>query len=104
MEEEISEQTSSSLIMISSDRIATREDCLADFKFRCLEVLSIGGDLEVVKNAISDGECPFIEFKFEKDGEFRKARRHYRKFYDTALVNDFLKIIEEVENVKPIGN
>lgn len=85
----------------------TRKEYLSDFRFRCHEITIKGGDLEAVKTAVSMGECPFIEVGFEKDKEYRRMRRYYRKAMSfitgwerltirNGLRDDLLKIIKEV--------
>ena len=73
------------------------QEYLEDFKFRCSEIVVRNGDLETVKKAILQKECPFIEIGFEKDMEFRRMRRYYRKAIHNGLKDDLLKVIAEAE-------
>jgi len=73
----------------------SRCEYLEDFRFRCFEIVIKEGDLETVKKAILQKECPFIEAGFEKDTEFRRMRRYYRKAIQNGLKDDLLKIIAE---------
>lgn len=77
-----------------------REVYLNDFKERCLKV----SDLNTVMTLVIKADCPFLDMGFDKDLVFRKMRRYYRANIDNGLRNDLLKIIEEVQNVKYVGD
>jgi len=73
------------------------QEYMEDFKFRCHDIIIKGGDLESVKKAILRKECPFLDCQFERDAEFRRMRRYYRKEIHNGLMVNLLKIIGEVE-------
>jgi len=73
------------------------QEYLGDFKFKCLEIVIRDGDIEAVKKAILQKECPFLDCAFEKDAGFRRMRRYYRKAIQNGLMDDLLKVIGEVE-------
>ena len=72
---------------------ATREQLLKDFRERCLKIVN---DLELVRQHIINRECPFLDMNLEKDMRFRAARRYYRNHIHNGLMDDLLRIIEEV--------
>jgi len=73
------------------------DEYLSDFNHRCHAVIVSGGSLLKVKEAILRKECPFIEAGFERDAEFRRMRRYYRKTIQNGLMDDLLRVIGEVE-------
>jgi len=73
------------------------DEYLSDFNHRCHSVLDSGGSLLKVKKAILQKACPFLDCAFEKDAEFRRMRRYYRKAIQNGLMDNLLRIIMEAE-------
>jgi len=69
----------------------TREECLLHFRSYCQK----GVNLDAIQRRVENGECPFLDYDFEKDQQFRGARRHYRRNFNSGVKEEFLKIIEE---------
>lgn len=93
VEEELNEPISLCLKMTNSEY--TKDDLLRDFKNRCIDVINRGGDLNFVRDMVIKRECPFIDMQYEKDEQFRMERRFYRR---NDMIDDLLKIIQEVQN------
>ncbi len=69
------------------------EEYLKDFEERCSVIKS----LDLVKDRVIKGECPFLDCNFEKSVTFREMRRYYRQNLNLGLRERLLDIIWKVQ-------
>ena len=53
---------------------------------------------EFVKERLGKKECPFLDFNLERDLNFRAARKFYRNHLHNGIVEEMMKITQEMQN------
>ena len=82
----------------------TKEESLIDFRKQCLKIkekytgLECGYFFRFVEERLQKKECPFLDFNLEKDSNFRASRRFFRLNVNNGIIDEYLRIIREVEN------